>query len=423
MHWFQAGHHRILEHIFLSLPLRTILVCNQVSKKWQVVAQRYHRSKIPRILKLQEKKISCEWLKKNPYIEFFPIVEFKNLITHDLVADEEVIVLACSMWGLGIESQKIFIYDAKTIKLTHTFDINSRLANSDVPFYKVHNTCINLSMYKKYLAATLTSVINDECFLTVLIWNRSDNYFENPLVVQRKKPRSLSTFYFTDTFLPTNSYYVDPRAFEDKLYLPIHHNHQPNFKEIIYSCWNIVNGTFEENISKTHTTSSSKSYINTILVPFSTDILIFDEDSREGTISRSALREDKLLWTISKKRQIPLLIGINETFLWVEWKNPNTYRLPKLNIHDLKDGNLIQAFKVDIMRGLRRVQIKNNRVAIQWFDKGDETSINVFSLLNGQKIFSIGKKVGLTGHSRFVLERDKILIRTKHGFVTVSFWK
>ena len=63
---FSKGFCHILEKIFLSLPLDSIISCKNVNSQWRKIVSHFHNSSARRIQQIIDRKISKSWIANTP---------------------------------------------------------------------------------------------------------------------------------------------------------------------------------------------------------------------------------------------------------------------------------------------------------------------------------------------------------------------
>ena len=184
----ELGMIHILERIFLALPLRSILACNQVSKDWQKVNTMVHKSSNPRLQKIVDHKIHEEWKKKNPFVQSAILDGFTK--AGDIVADDEHIFIN----GLSEKRHQILVLDSKDISVLHALDVQCHLTRSAneveaIGCCRLDIQMIRLNLNKKFLVAIVVHSFGGRDMYTALVWNRATIMEKDPpLIFQRGNP-------------------------------------------------------------------------------------------------------------------------------------------------------------------------------------------------------------------------------------------
>jgi hypothetical protein len=241
--WFHQGFGLVLEKIFTNLSLTSILQCKKVSKDWQrIVLHINQQSRIPRLVKLQDVQIHKEWLRAKPRVHCAPINGL-SLRVIDFIADEKHIVLAFEGPKKDIKKSKIMILDSVNMTQIHNLNVEERITALDI-VDSSQDASMRLELNEKYLVAAFMFVST----YVIFIWNRDLSYSENPLALKLKSilARRLNPF----NWKLQRSQFLKPIIFNDFVYLPLWYNANQLTHEIVYSCWDMSDGTFKDLLRK-----------------------------------------------------------------------------------------------------------------------------------------------------------------------------
>ena len=190
---FELGMIHILERIFLALPLRSILACNQVSKDWQKVNRMVHKSSNPRLQSIVDDKIHEEWKRKNPFVQSVILDGF--IKAGDIVADDQHIFIN----GISAKRHQILVLDSKDISVLHALDVQCHLTRSSneveaIGCRRLDIQMIRLNLNKKFLVAIVVHSFGGSDMYTALVWNRAKiTEKDPPLIFQRRNPGNNKT--------------------------------------------------------------------------------------------------------------------------------------------------------------------------------------------------------------------------------------
>ena len=210
--WYRQGLHNILEKVVFSLPPRTVFAFKEVKPEWCQVIHYFYHSKVPRMMKIQEKRRNNEWSSKNPIIQ---TKQIENCLLSGMIEiegdDVNVFVSGNDKNGL-----KIFVLDAETFKVTHILDA-----------FQAHNDSVNFSIDNRYLSVTLITFDGLLIIYTRLVWDRQKNYSLATMVFNK----SLPTFYFNYLILDAHLAFFTYAGF---LFAPIESSNSSIRKQLVY---------------------------------------------------------------------------------------------------------------------------------------------------------------------------------------------
>jgi hypothetical protein len=415
--WFHQGFDRILENIFISLPLKLLIACKMASKDWQKIVLHIHRhSRKTRLMKLQDIRIHEEWLMAKPRVRSVPFNELRPSVI-DLVADEKNIILALVGPRQDIKKSEILILDSVNMTTIRILNVEERVTALDIAAPgNSWSASMRLDLNEKYLVAALVF----RTTYAILIWDREHDFSENPLALKRKTilggkldPYGLQAH---------RSLFLKPVISDDFVYLPICFNENQSTYEIVYSCWNMSDGTFTDLIRKELSVPLiGYNFLRICLSVKTSHILVF-KSCGDDEAFLFALNEREPIWTIGDLGCVPQLCGIDENYVVIS--EPDSV----VKVFSLKDGSLEMSFNVENLFDCSAYesQIKCGRIALMGFLKEcGHTDVVVFDLKTGQKLFSCRNDLQLNVGGNFVLERDQLLLWSnfnEDNLLSLKFW-
>ena len=281
--WFHQGFDFLLEKIFTILPLDTMIACKMASKDWQkIVLNISQHSRIPRLVKLQDVQIHKEWLMAKPRVHSVPINGLQMSLAN-LIADEKNIVLCFKGPNDDIKKSSLQILDSVNLTSVHNLNLEERLtALTIVGNGQEAKNEMRLGLNKKFLVATLVF----HSTYVVLIWNREDNFSENVLALKQKTllKKYLNPFGWGWGLRGLGC--LKPSIFDDFVYLPLCYNANQFTHEIVFSCWNMADGTFTDLIRKEFNVfAKRRNYFRICLNIKTSHILVFGTTHNEPVIA------------------------------------------------------------------------------------------------------------------------------------------
>jgi len=385
---FQRGLHQILEKIFLSLPLSSILLCQSVSSEWSEMISYYHNSENPRIQEILELRISKEWFEGRPVIESFPLAgvssscqDFQHIVTDDA----DVVVV-------GLYSDKprdygkpfIHILDAKTLRLKKLIHVRSYIPR------KKHCLFFHLMLTEKYI------------FLSgiYLAGRNSTQYFWAAWHRQNDFAFSGHRFTGEPLPLPITNWNPGPKACTNEIIL------KPFFEET----FSLSSPKLRVNLIS----ESSAVLCYKVLIGVDAELLISSRlDLRTSSISFSFGGSE--IWVKTKPKQVRL-VGYNDEFVCVTWQNEDLNE-SHLEVYQINDGSMKQSFDLEEEFGaIYEAQISHGRIAVRGIQNNLDRKFEIFvfdlktghKLLQSSSVVEDGMKV-----ERFVLAKDRIIFLQK----------
>ena len=414
--FYDQGLHSILERIVLRLPPRTILSCKEVNNNWRQIILFYHQAENTRIAKIQDQRISEEWKKKTPIIYKLSLEKFQinHVSCFQITGDKIQIIIAANI--NHTKFAKIIIVNADTLEVDCILD----LKNEDEKDLEVLE--LKIAVDKNFLAAFVADGNNQQFYR---VWNRSDNYLENPVqrVWQPGHPKAtllyIGTHIANIPFLKEGRLQISRREFiVDPIYT--------------YEEWDLVQNTTHQ---LTEVIPEFDYYIRRIF------------KLRNGMLALHALhntlckmlsyqRGNSVVWTKSfGASKQPTLIGFDEEYFALQ--QFNLINNDNITIFKVETGQPVFSFYSRRGKELSldcEAQISNNRVAYKgsicpnlnydWTMTMTRSDIDlvIMNLGTGEKIISCSKDIGFPKISRFLLQKEKLIFEQDGSLHVALFW-
>ena len=292
-------------------------------------------------------------------------------------------------------------------------------------------TIIRLFMNEKYLVMNLVQVLDKESITsyTTIVWTRASNFSTVSLVLQRQKPGLWNTEPFTPNLF--RSQHWRPAISNDLIHVPINLETTANFSEIVYSVWDMADGTFKDNVRKKYFTNALNTELTFLLNPATSKILI----TEHGLACLFDLNDDNPIWRVEKAGYTPCIVLCNEKYVGVEWTNiVDVYKLHLIIYDTSTGGNAVEIDLQNYFWQICEVQINGGRVAVTGglvirTQKHAIFDTVLYNLKNGTKIFSCAQDINLSMPTISILEKNRLLTNTYEGsnarlnIKALQYWK
>ena len=121
---YHRGIHQPLVQIFFNLNSKSVSACKDASQEWREIASYICKSKIPRIRKIIEARISQQWMKTTPKIVSTNFRNLGRILTECLypltmTADAKHVVVG----GLDDYDVQINVHNAEDLSLVKVIDV------------------------------------------------------------------------------------------------------------------------------------------------------------------------------------------------------------------------------------------------------------------------------------------------------------
>ena len=409
--FYNRGLHNVLEEIVLRLPIRAILSCKGVNKYWHQIILFYHRSENPRIVKIQDERISEEWKKKTPIIYQLSLEQFQinQVSCFQIIGDEMQVIVAANI--NQTKCAKIIVIDADTFEVDHILSLkNEEGKDLDVLEIKV-------SMDEKILVAFVSDGAGQHFYQ---VWNRSDDYSENP---QRRACNHKKRFYL-HAHLDNIPFLQDGCLLISKKEII---NHWP---VDICQEWDLMKNTIRESKDVIPDYGSD---IGRVTYRLKNSMIMTECFGRLNEHVKTLHQQNIVLWTIrSKFLEFHNLIGHNDDYVVFHHNKPT--KNGQIVVYEAKRGKKILSFlcrKGKNYSGKSECQIYNNLMAFKGALAENESSyrarllendILILNLTTGEKIFSCTEYFGFPVNEKFLLQKGNIILEQNKKIVVAQFW-
>ena len=432
--WFERGFNHILEKIFLSLPMKSLLSCQRVNKAWKSMVTSCIESKHSTSVKIQNNLINEVWRSRKPCsLTLAKYEKAERSLFHlwDIVSDEKnVIFVVWDRNSYRTDGHRIVVLDAKTLEQTQCFhlrDLLDLMADEE-------QTIVRLAMSEKYLVANVFL----ENSYTGIIWNRVDqDFYINPLRLKRGlgviTHQLIEIGSIGDFVLVLENYfrynYRRLSTLNKIMCLPLIFQERAGAWEVAFTKWDLTNGSFVE--FKRHNLTEAKK-VEFLYHPEPEKCLSLTMAKGKIELHNLLNPTDKPIWQQSKQYFYePSLEYLDSNFAAVRWGSD------LLEIYRTADGHLEQSIELSTFKQIEKVQIRSQRVAVLGLVKRDPETCDVsrdlivFDLKTGQKILSVleekilplEENIYYAMHLTFVLEKDRLLLLQINGNIQgAKFW-
>jgi hypothetical protein len=411
--FYDQGLHSILERIVLRLPPRTILSCKEVNNNWRQIILFYHQAENTRIAKIQDQRISEEWKKKTPIIYKLSLEKFQinQVSCFQIIGDKIQIIIAANI--NQTKFAKIIVVNADSFEVDCILDLKNE-NGGDLEVLEV-----KMAMDKNFLTAFVSDGGGQQFYQ---VWNRSDNYSENP----QRRPWHPEPLPRVHAHLANIPILRDGclHIYEREMY-----NREPVF---VYQVWDLAQNTVRQETAKTphHTLTAGRETYRM------KNVTITDHFDRQNLMKKikTIRSENSVLWTINSKRFLDFydLIGFNDDYLVI--KQGNRVNNAEVVVYHAQSGNKILSFFCrDNLHFMSKseCQISNNLVAFKgaicaknFRNRSDvkcEKDLFILNLKTGAKILTCDEEMGFPV-DKFLLQKGKMILETDGKIISAQFW-
>ena len=405
--FYSRGLHNVLEEIVLRLPIRTILSCKEVNDIWRQIILFYHQSENPRIVKIQDQRISKEWKKKTPIIHQLSLEQFliNQVSCFQIIGDEMQVIAAANI--NQTKFAKIIVIDADTFKVEHILNLkNEEGENLEV-------LEIKMAMDENFLAAFVSDGDGRHFYR---VWNRSDNFSDNK--IQRFcLPQRLSYIgphIANIPFLHDGRLLIYKREFQlDAVYK--------------YEEQDLAHYTVQQ---LTEVTPGFDFWILTVY-RLRNGMLTLQQLTIYHNLVLSYRRGNSVVW--QKNFHIthrPTLIWFDEEYFVLQ--KSGLLKSDQITIYKIETGQPMLSFFSRAEKGFNlkcEAQISNTRVAYKGaicpdvnFRQNCEIDLVIMNFVTGEKLLSCTKDLGFSNISKFFFQKEKLVLEQNGSLNCVLFW-